>query len=234
MTNQFPINLNPEIVVNNRGQAVTSSQSVAAFFIKRHDDVLKKIRNLDCSPEFHNRNFAEMSINLKIGNGAMRKTPFFQMTKNGFVFLVMGFTGKKAAQFKEAYISEFDKMEAELAEERYLSIGNSTDKKGLIALVDQLQRTIHEGEFIPAGQVAKEYSFPRTRKNRIELLDDFMRSPKKDVLHNLLNYLKKDGHNVDEAERTLRWVRESLLEMNGAMQEIRTHHQYVESLISRL
>ncbi|HAM4872748.1 TPA: Rha family transcriptional regulator, partial [Escherichia coli] len=32
----------------------------------------------------------------------------------GFVFLVMGFTGKKAAAFKEAYIAEFDRMEAEL------------------------------------------------------------------------------------------------------------------------
>ncbi|MDF7135353.1 ORF6N domain-containing protein [Proteus mirabilis] len=114
------------------------------------------------------------------------------------------------------------------------SLPNNASTEELLALVDQLQRTIHEGEFIPAGQVAKEYSFPRTRKNRIELLDDFMRNPKKDVLHNLLNYLKKDGHNVDEAERTLRWVRELLLEMNGAMQEIRTHHQYVESLINRL
>lgn len=114
------------------------------------------------------------------------------------------------------------------------SLPNNASTEELLALVDQLQRTIHEGEFIPAGQVAKEYSFPRTRKNRIELLDDFMRNPKKDVLHNLLTYLKKDGHNVDEAERTLRWVRELLLEMNGAMQEIRTHHQYVESLISRL
>lgn len=36
------------------------------------------------------------------------------MTKDGFVFLVMGFTGKKAARFKEAYIEEFNRMEAEL------------------------------------------------------------------------------------------------------------------------
>ncbi|MEJ1549398.1 Rha family transcriptional regulator, partial [Escherichia coli] len=38
----------------------------------------------------------------------------YQITKNGFVFLVMGFTGKKAAAFKEAYIAEFDRMEEEL------------------------------------------------------------------------------------------------------------------------
>ncbi|WP_164100338.1 hypothetical protein, partial [Serratia marcescens] len=61
------------------------------------------------------------------------------------------------------------------------SLPNNASTEELLALVDQLQRTIHEGEFIPAGQVAKEYSFPRTRKNRIELLDDFMRNPKKDV-----------------------------------------------------
>ncbi|OAH95758.1 hypothetical protein AZH52_01600 [Proteus mirabilis] len=89
----------------------------------------------------------------------MRKTPFFQMTKNGFVFLVMGFTGKKAAQFKEAYISEFDRMEAELAEERYLSIGNSTDKKDLIALVDQLQRTIMKVSLFLLGKLPKNIAF---------------------------------------------------------------------------
>lgn len=36
------------------------------------------------------------------------------MTKDGFIFLVMGFTGKKAAQFKEAYINAFNQMEKEL------------------------------------------------------------------------------------------------------------------------
>ncbi|MBJ5131902.1 ash family protein, partial [Salmonella enterica subsp. enterica serovar Kentucky] len=47
----------PEISVIN-GQAVTSSLAVADYFTKRHDDVLKKIRALDCSPEFTARNFA--------------------------------------------------------------------------------------------------------------------------------------------------------------------------------
>ena len=33
------------------------------------------------------------------------------MTRDGFTFLVMGFTGKVAAQFKEAYIEAFNEME---------------------------------------------------------------------------------------------------------------------------
>ena len=34
----------------------------------------------------------------------------YQMTKDGFVFLVMGFTGSKAAKFKEDYINAFNEM----------------------------------------------------------------------------------------------------------------------------
>ncbi|MDR2528591.1 MAG: Rha family transcriptional regulator [Synergistaceae bacterium] len=91
-----------------------SSRDVARVFGKRHDNVLRDIQTLDCSKDFHALNFEEMIETVAIGKGASRETPFFQMTKNGFMFLVMGYTGKLAAQFKEAYISEFDRMEAEL------------------------------------------------------------------------------------------------------------------------
>ncbi|EFZ2014239.1 Rha family transcriptional regulator, partial [Shigella sonnei] len=69
-----------------------------------------KIRNLDCSAKFTEHNFVSSEYTDSTG----RKLPMYQITKNGFVFLVMGFTGKKAAAFKEAYIAEFDRMEAEL------------------------------------------------------------------------------------------------------------------------
>lgn len=96
----------PEIAVIN-GQAVTSSLAVADYFIKRHDDVLKKIRALECSPEFTARNFAVSEYTDATG----RKLPCYQITRDGFAFLAMGFTGKRAAQFKEAYITAFNQME---------------------------------------------------------------------------------------------------------------------------
>nr|WP_252965707.1 Rha family transcriptional regulator [Shigella sonnei] len=71
---------------------------------------MDKIRNLDCSAKFTEHNFVSSEYTDSTG----RKLPMYQITKNGFVFLVMGFTGKKAAAFKEAYIAEFDRMEAEL------------------------------------------------------------------------------------------------------------------------
>lgn len=96
------------------GQITTTSQQIAAHFGKRHDTVLRAIRNLECSPEYHARNFAEMVTEIEIGSGATRKSPAYRMTRDGFVFLAMGFTGKEAAQWKEAYITAFNKMEQEL------------------------------------------------------------------------------------------------------------------------
>ncbi|WP_404999491.1 Rha family transcriptional regulator [Escherichia coli] len=104
----------PEIAIVD-GQAVTSSLAVADFFSKRHDDVLKKIRILDCSPEFCARNFAETSILVRQPNGGTRKLPCYQITRDGFAFLAMGFTGKRAARFKEAYIKAFNLMEKQLS-----------------------------------------------------------------------------------------------------------------------
>ena len=88
--------------------ARANSLMVAQMFEKRHDDVLKSIRNLECSDEFRLRNFAESSYRNEQG----KKQPCYNMTRDGFVFLVMGYRGKKAAEFKEAYIKRFNEMES--------------------------------------------------------------------------------------------------------------------------
>ena len=103
----------PDLVVVD-GQITTTSRQIAEHFGKRHDTVLRAIRNLECSPEFHARNFVEMVMKTEIGSGAVRNDPAYRITRDGFVFLAMGFTGKEAAQWKEAYITAFNKMEAEL------------------------------------------------------------------------------------------------------------------------
>ena len=93
--------------VDNHDIAKVNSVMVAKMFETRHDDVLRSIRNLDCSEEFRLRNFAESSYRNEQG----KKQPCFNMTRDGFVFLAMGYRGKKAAQFKEAYIKRFNQME---------------------------------------------------------------------------------------------------------------------------
>lgn len=101
-------------VFSKDGRLVTTSQSVADYFDKQHKDVLRKIDMQDCSPEFTSANFCADVQTVEIGNGAERESRCYLITKDGFMFLVMGFTGKKAARLKEAYIAKFNAMEAEL------------------------------------------------------------------------------------------------------------------------
>ncbi|MGX8939299.1 Rha family transcriptional regulator [Symbiopectobacterium sp. Eva_TO] len=103
----------PRVFINN-GKALTTSRDVADYFGKRHERVLDKIKNLDCSAIFNQHNF----VLVDYVDAKGEKRPMFEMTKDGFVFLVMGFTGKKAAAFKEAYIAEFNRMEERLHGQR--------------------------------------------------------------------------------------------------------------------
>nr|WP_080155127.1 Rha family phage regulatory protein [Salmonella enterica] len=116
----LPTLAQPEIRIIN-GQAVTSSLAVADYFIKRHADVIRKIESLECSTLFRKRNFAFTSISVNQPNGGTRKLPCYQITRDGFAFLAMGFTGKRAAQFKEAYINAFNQMEKQLSTPSVLS-----------------------------------------------------------------------------------------------------------------
>jgi len=52
-------------------------------------------------------------------DGKGEKRSMWEITKDNFMFLVMGFTGKRAAQIKEAYINEFNHMTDLLSGRRY-------------------------------------------------------------------------------------------------------------------
>lgn len=106
--------INGLVTVSN-DQVVTTSLKIAEVFEKRHCEVLRSIRNNECSAVFQERNFAFSFYHSKLLNGGYKKQPMYYITKDGFTFLAMGFTGKVAAQFKEAYINAFNEMEKRLA-----------------------------------------------------------------------------------------------------------------------
>jgi len=89
------------------GVPMTTSQDVAEHFGKQHKHVLRDIETLDCSVEFNRSNFGPATY--LDAKGEQR--PMVKMTRDGFVFLAMGYTGKRAAAFKEAYIAEFNRFE---------------------------------------------------------------------------------------------------------------------------
>ena len=99
-------------------KVVVSSRTVAEAFGKRHDNVLRDVKNLECTAEFRLLNFEESSYL----NEQQRDTLEMLMTRDGFTFLAMGFTGPRAAVFKEAYIEAFNKMENELKNRKQASL----------------------------------------------------------------------------------------------------------------
>lgn len=88
--------------------AIVSSRHIAKTFNKEHKTVLRAIENAECSEEFRRHNFAPSYYK----NEQNKKQPEYILTRDGFTFIAMGFTGKKAAEFKERYIKEFNNMES--------------------------------------------------------------------------------------------------------------------------
>lgn len=101
-----------DIVYLEQNKAVTDSLIIADMFDKQHFNVLRDIRNLDSSEKFNAINYELVKYKDKKGE----ERDYYRMTRDGFIFLVMGYTGKNAAQIKESYISAFNQMEKKLLE----------------------------------------------------------------------------------------------------------------------
>ncbi len=97
-----------ELVTINNGQAVTTSMKIAEYFGKKHQHVMEKIRKLldELPSEWGVSNFRQSSY----FNVQGKEQPCYEMTKDGFTLLAMGFTGKKAIEFKLNYINAFNTM----------------------------------------------------------------------------------------------------------------------------
>lgn len=97
------------LVVINNNQIVVSSKDLAERFGKAHKDVLENIRNILVAENSATKFFQETST---VYRG--QQFPFYLMNRDGFSLLAMGFTGKKALQWKLKYIEAFNEMEETL------------------------------------------------------------------------------------------------------------------------
>ena len=101
--------MNNEIkLLNQDGKVVVSSRVVAQDFGKRHADVLEKIAQKLANGKIRSLNYF---IENTYCDGQHKPRKEYLMTRDGFTFIVMGFTGEKADEFKLKYIEAFNKME---------------------------------------------------------------------------------------------------------------------------
>lgn len=155
MNNNTVVDMRQFVQAKN-GQPFTTSQRVAEAFGKQHHHVMQKLDALDCSEQFLTSNFSRVSFDHR-GN----TYEACEMTKDGFIFLVMGFTGKKAAAIKEGYIAAFNWMAEQLGISSTDLVGSVIGTSG----VNVLDRVIDQ----KAGAIEKglRRSFKHTMKSRL-------------------------------------------------------------------
>jgi len=203
--------LNPELAIIN-GEIKTNSLKIAEHFGKRHDTVLRSIKNLDCSDDFRRRNFAETLEERENPKGGLPiKSPAYELTRDGFTFLAMGFTGKQAAQWKEAYILAFNCMESELHENP--------------------SKPTPVPKALPKAKPERRYNYPRrlleqphfsTHTQPADLSVSMLGNTTEFVspLFALLNELRADGHDVSAPWDEAVAMREAIQRYNKVMEEV--------------
>ncbi|WP_421902167.1 Rha family transcriptional regulator [Maridesulfovibrio sp.] len=99
----------PTLAVED-GKPVVSTLTLAEHFGKQHKNVLQAVEKLEIPDNFRQLNFQPSSYL----NSQNKQMPCFNLTRDGFAYLVMGFTGKKASEWKIRYLEAFNAMEQEL------------------------------------------------------------------------------------------------------------------------
>ena len=144
-----------DLVFLQKEQALTTSLKVAEVFGKEHFHVVRDIRNLikEMASASQKSNLKGVSPNLEtppmfqettyIHEQNNQEYPMYLINRDGFTLLAMGFNGKKALQFKLAYIDAFNKMEQALitlaAERKVL---RDSTKKGYRKLTDSIKANV--------------------------------------------------------------------------------------------
>ena len=141
--------MNTLVSINKQHQSITTSRIVAETFEKNHFHVLRDIRELQCSDEFRATNFGLMVEMKELPQGGAARSEYYEITKDGFTFLVMGYTGEKAAKFKEMFIDAFNTNEALLSSDDYILLRSQEILKERVNLLTQQNQVLkHTNEIL--------------------------------------------------------------------------------------
>ena len=111
MENQKHMHKDVVITRNNDGELVVTSRQVAEDFGKNHKEVIRAIEN-HINTLGGAQNCASLFIESKYQHFQNKQWyKEYLLTKDGFAFAVMSFTGEEAANWKLKYIQAFNKME---------------------------------------------------------------------------------------------------------------------------
>lgn len=196
----------------SEGQPLTNSVLVAEKFGKRHDDLMKKIKNLvDVCPQKCGHLFVESNyVDIQC-----KDRPMYIMNRDGFTLLAMGFTGQKALQFKLDYIDAFNKMEQTIRNtQNLLSSADTAMLKQLVettqtmaAQISRMQEELNRQRDMlllpPANVIVEEPRIsPRQRKYyTVKQMAKELHTDSR-LLNDFLEYMEIQEYNRDKQ----RWM----------------------------
>lgn len=166
-----------ELVIMHDQQAVTTSLILAEAFEKEHSKVIRSIeQKINGAKNGLVKNmFAEATYLDK--KGEQRK--MYYLNRDGFTFIAMGFTGRKADEFKLKYIEAFNRMEEQIKKqpaqyklpqtysEALIELANEVKKnEELQPKADKYDRYLSNKGLITITEIAKEYGMSGRELNK--------------------------------------------------------------------
>ena len=176
-------------LTGNSNQPVTTSKMVAEVFGKEHKHVLRDIDNLKDVP-----NFGLMFFEASQPDSYGRPQRIYQMNRDGFSLLAMGFTGQKALEWKVKYIEAFNYMEQQL------NTPEIQMAHGLLAaktLIEQKDKLIEEQK-----QLIEE------QKPKVLFAEAVSASDSSVLIRDLAKLIRQNGIDIGE-KRLFKWLREN-------------------------
>lgn len=174
---------------SDKGNPVTNSLLVAEKFGKQHKHVLESIKNIVSSAE----NSAQFFYSTAYIDPSGKSNSMYVMNRDGFTLLAMGFTGKKAMQFKVEYIQLFNQIEQALKSNQQLDFSNpdtvlmlaqnwkeeqqkriEAEKRAAVMQpkADFVDRAVDMGHLTDIGQAAKILKLPFGRNTLFKKLQE--------------------------------------------------------------
>nr|DAN47124.1 MAG TPA: KilAC domain protein [Caudoviricetes sp.] len=178
------------VIRSQQGRDVTTSLIVAEVFGKEHSKVCRDIENLSCSESFNAANFGVISYIDSRG----REQKAYEMTKDGFSFLVMGYTGEKAGQFKEAFINEFNRREMMLKSDDYI--------------LARSQEILHNRLQMAEKQLEAQRAELEAAAPKVAFANAMLASKNSCLVGELAKIISQNGYTIGQ-NRLFQWLREN-------------------------
>lgn len=179
-----------DLVKIENDRMITTSRIVADTFNKRHDHVLRDIDNIKKDV----LNFGEMFFETEAPDSYGRQQRIYEMTRDGFTLLTMGFTGSEALQWKVKYLEAFNTMESFWnSPEQIMARAHRIAEQTIASLEQKLQQ--------------KDFQI-EAQKPKVLFADAVETSKTSILVGELAKIICQNGYQIGQ-KRLFQWLREN-------------------------